>query len=386
MKTKAFTAKETKDINSAEVELEQVLEANRNITLVILVNLIMGSLALFVISQQPASQYIPFWLFFLVLSLSFRVLIRLNYKNIHIKNLERWKLVFIFSSLYSGIFWGVTGLMMGIGGNESQQAAIAFLLGGMAAGSVPTHSSIKWNYHAFILPLLVPLLYFVMDSATGDPMEFVKATMIVTYILIMTVFSIKFRRLQYEKTLALISAHELINKLHDSEQKMTELALHDVLTGLYNRASFNEKIMEEVSRFQRYNRSTAIMIIDIDHFKRVNDTYGHLVGDEVLKWVAKILESTVRSSDYIARYGGEEFVVICPEIELDAAVELSERVLDCFRHCHCIVSNGVKIDITVSIGLAMFRDGMAPKDITALADQNLYQAKALGRDQVVHNE
>lgn len=109
MKTKAFTAKETKDINSAEVELEQVLEANRNITLVILVNLIMGSLALFVISQQPASQYIPFWLFFLVLSLSFRVLIRLNYKNIHIKNLERWKLVFIFSSLYSGIFWGGNG-------------------------------------------------------------------------------------------------------------------------------------------------------------------------------------------------------------------------------------------------------------------------------------
>ncbi len=368
-----------------KIELEQILESNRNITLVILVNLIMGILAIFIMSLGQSAHYVALWSSFLLSSIIFRVLIRANYKNIKLHNLEQWKRVFIATSLYSGIIWGTAGILMAAPGNEAQQGAVAFILGGMAAGAVTTHSSIIGNYHAFILPLLLPLLYFTFDNYNGDPMEIVKGIMIVTYIFILTVFSIKFRRLQFEKSSALLKAHDLIIKLNRSEKKMADLALHDALTGLFNRASFNEKIVEELNRCQRYERTAAILIIDIDHFKQVNDTYGHLIGDEVLKWTAILIRQSLRKSDYVARYGGEEFVIISPESGLSQAKELGERILQNFREQVFISTNQQTIELTVSIGLALSTEAEQPKELTAIADANLYRAKNSGRNKLIYS-
>ncbi len=166
------------------------------------------------------------------------------------------------------------------------------------------------------------------------------------------------------------------------ESKLEKLALHDALTGLYNRGSFNEALKDELSRAHRYNRNISLLLIDIDFFKKVNDTYGHQAGDEVLKSVADIILSSIRNSDYAARYGGEEFVIILPEANSEKAIELAERIRVSIEQKEFKISKNEAIHLTISIGVGSSSKKISPKLLIETADKALYKAKENGRNQV----
>lgn len=165
---------------------------------------------------------------------------------------------------------------------------------------------------------------------------------------------------------------------------LEEMATTDELTRLNNRRRFFELAQYELGRAQRYGRDLTAIMVDIDHFKAINDAYGHLVGDDVLRAVANHLAGSVRSQDIIGRYGGEEFAIVTPETGLEAATEnVAKRLCESLALTPILTSAG-PIRVTVSVGVATYTSSM--KDISILldkADEALYLAKRRGRNLVV---
>jgi diguanylate cyclase len=158
-----------------------------------------------------------------------------------------------------------------------------------------------------------------------------------------------------------------------------EAATHDALTGCYNRAAFDEHLAAEHARRKLDERPLALVICDIDRFKQVNDTYGHQVGDKVLRAVATVLTSGARPGDFLARYGGEEFVILLPNTALDRAAELAKDLIDRVARTRFLHQGG-RVRMTVSAGVADFSAGESPAAVLKRADKALYAAKAAGRN------
>jgi len=165
-------------------------------------------------------------------------------------------------------------------------------------------------------------------------------------------------------------------------KKMERMATTDGLTGLVNRRRFNELLTEAIARAERFERQVAVLMVDADHFKRVNDTYGHPVGDVVLQRIAKLLSQEARRTDVVARYGGEEFVVILDETDVDGAVLVADRMRESIA-AEQVLGDFGKLSVTASMGLAVWPDhAKAQGDLLERADQALYDAKENGRNQV----
>lgn len=175
-----------------------------------------------------------------------------------------------------------------------------------------------------------------------------------------------------------------VNKrqLESANTKLQELALRDGLTGLLNRRYWESCLEREFARHQRYDNPVSLVIFDIDHFKRVNDTYGHQTGDEVIRETARITSQLVRETDFAGRYGGEEFVVLLPGTTLDGAAQFAERLRSTIERQQ-LDYQGSPLTFTVSLGVATLTDDMAGY-LTLLerADKALYQSKEGGRNQV----
>lgn len=175
---------------------------------------------------------------------------------------------------------------------------------------------------------------------------------------------------------------ERTQELEDLNEKLNELSVTDELTGLRNRRFLDQQIEQEVGRAWRSGRPLAVAMLDIDHFKLVNDTHGHQVGDECLRLVGEILHAALRSpSDTGARYGGEEFVMVLPDTDPDAALAVVERVRERI-HGARVECDGVVLELTLSAGITAHPvyEHTAPDQFLAEADEALYRAKASGRD------
>lgn len=165
-------------------------------------------------------------------------------------------------------------------------------------------------------------------------------------------------------------------------------SITDPLTGVYNRRYMKRRLEEEVARARRYAHPLSVLLLDVDHFKRINDTYGHQGGDEVLKHLSELIMNAVREVDIVTRYGGEELLIIAPDATLDTAVTLAERLrLHAESHELVLTSEFASpevIRITVSIGVATFGPDVADGEgLVRNADEALYQAKQAGRNRVV---
>ncbi|BDG10180.1 GGDEF domain-containing protein [Anaeromyxobacter paludicola] len=169
------------------------------------------------------------------------------------------------------------------------------------------------------------------------------------------------------------------------QRKLARGAMHEPLTGLYNRRHFADRLAAELASAQRHQRALALLIADIDHFKRVNDRFGHLAGDEVLKMVAYVLQGAVRKEDVLARYGGEEFVILARETGPTGARALAERVRKAVERSRCGWQEH-ELGVTVSVGAAVisaltrYVPGETDRALLAAADRALYQAKQNGRN------
>ncbi|HWV09702.1 MAG TPA: GGDEF domain-containing protein, partial [Pseudomonas sp.] len=167
----------------------------------------------------------------------------------------------------------------------------------------------------------------------------------------------------------------------DHLEEQRQKALLDPLTGLPNRAAWSERLDLELSRWQRYGGDLLLAVVDIDHFKRINDAYGHLAGDKVLKIIAGELHKRLRKTDFIARFGGEEFVLLIPSTPFEAGVQLMETLRGAIEACP-FHFKGEPVTITLSAGISAFSASERSDQVFERADQALYRAKRDGRNRV----
>jgi len=168
-------------------------------------------------------------------------------------------------------------------------------------------------------------------------------------------------------------------KLLEMNTALVELSMTDKLTGLKNRRFFQEQLEQHFNRFHETAKSFSLCILDIDHFKKVNDTYGHQVGDDVLVQLAQLLQIQVRLEDIVARYGGEEFIIILPEIEIPEAKEIGEKIRHTVEQDRWPTGS-----LTISMGIATVTSEDTETTLIKKADEALYESKEHGRNKVTH--
>lgn len=162
---------------------------------------------------------------------------------------------------------------------------------------------------------------------------------------------------------------------------LEQAALTDALTGIQNRRYFDDALREYLSEFRRIEKPVGLMILDLDHFKQINDTHGHNIGDEVLKTVAKCLKDMTRYHDVVARLGGEEFAVVAPNMDAELLLKLAERIRRAIAAL-VVPSGNARLKITTSVGLAVWDRRETADDFFKRADEMLYEAKRQGRNRV----
>lgn len=169
------------------------------------------------------------------------------------------------------------------------------------------------------------------------------------------------------------------------QEKLREQAISDPLTGLYNRRYYEETINQEIMRAQRHKQEMSILMLDLDHFKRFNDNYGHDAGDYVLKTIGSLLLNIMRGEDTVCRLGGEELAIILPNTGAEGALHVANELCKSVSDLHLAIKDLSLGKLSVSIGIATYpKNGLQSEDITKLADIALYEAKGRGRDQACH--
>jgi len=177
---------------------------------------------------------------------------------------------------------------------------------------------------------------------------------------------------------------EMQQQLVDMARQLEELSGRDELTGIFNRRHFGTTLDRTFNHSHRYQRPLSVAILDVDHFKVINDSFGHQAGDAVLAEVAKRFSRSVRSSDCLARYGGEEFVVLLPETQLEDAVSFGEKLRAAIASVPVPIAEGRELPVTVSVGTASLAHTQfnSSSEMIDAADQALYRAKRNGRNRV----
>jgi diguanylate cyclase (GGDEF)-like protein len=193
--------------------------------------------------------------------------------------------------------------------------------------------------------------------------------------------------------LRIASTHKELEQKHndllEKNKILKKLAITDPLTGLFNKGYLMKRLRSEVSRSIRYNQPLCCIMVDIDSFKKFNDTYGHIVGDNVLKTIAKTLKDASRDCDIVTRYGGEEFLIICPNTTLDGACNLAERIRETVYSTSLPLEDNEDLFLSISAGVkCMYYTSeadtkAAANDMINAADLALYKAKSNGKNKVV---
>lgn len=179
---------------------------------------------------------------------------------------------------------------------------------------------------------------------------------------------------------AAIYISRLRARLRASLQHIAALATHDALTGIWNRRQIDQDLEAAVKHAQRTGHALCVLLVDVDHFKAINDQHGHAMGDEVLKVVAACLAGSLRAGDQVARYGGEEFLLLLPGTTLAQASVLAERLRAALQNSQALPEH--ETNITASFGLAVWRAGESASHLVRRADRAMYRAKAAGRNRV----
>jgi diguanylate cyclase (GGDEF)-like protein len=177
-----------------------------------------------------------------------------------------------------------------------------------------------------------------------------------------------------------LSGNNIENAYHEEIYRLTTI---DGLTQVFNKRYFIETLEREIGRAQRYRRELSLIMFDIDNFKPINDTYGHLAGDYVLKQLAAVIKGRIRREDILSRYGGEEFAIILPEIDAYNSLQFAEKIRRLIEKAQFRFED-TDIPVTISVGVASIRPELNdPNDFIRIADGNLYEAKAQGKNRVV---
>lgn len=269
----------------------------------------------------------------------------------------------------NGLLWGIAAPLFVPSVPPPQALVLVIAIAGIAAGALPVNAAVPRVYFVYLATTLTPVAgtYFVLGERAG----LILGTMALLYGVALAVAGANYGR-------QLLHAYELAAQLNDANRELERRASHDALTGLWNRSRFETELDHELDRVTRYDSSCALIMLDIDRFKQINDTQGHDMGDLVLRRLGEILRAEVRSPDCVARWGGEEFMILLPETDLSAASWVADRL----RRRIAESDFGEPGPITISLGVTIYREQEERSQLLKRLDDALYLAKQSGRNRV----
>jgi diguanylate cyclase (GGDEF)-like protein len=291
---------------------------------------------------------------------------------------------FVFS-LVAGALWAGAAFMLFPLGGPDERATLVIMIAGLCAGSVAFFSSSPGPSMAFYLPFMTTL--FVQSVRYDAAQQPVLPAAIFVFTACAVIFTRTSWRQFVENVRIIVERDEALGhakaselRLEKSLSRMSDLALVDDLTGLKNRRAFFDDIEQMIAGSRRRGQPVSVALIDLDHFKVVNDTHGHVAGDEVLREISMRIVATLRDEQIVGRFGGEEFVVLLADTSPIQALAALERVRKGLSDRPVVLPNGLEIRVTASGGIAPLRDGESIESAIDHADKAMYRAKALGRD------
>lgn len=320
-------------------------------------------------------------------------------KHGKIDRVNYWQNLFNAGALLAAIIWGLCGYFFITITNELFRFIILIVLIAVAGAYNAVYLGVKSLYIVGVLPIFLFLFIILIMQNTFIFTVIAVAVVMMIWLTMKLSFGTTNSLshslwLQYKNKKLAENLFEENKKLDDANRKLQteikarlltektlqKLATHDPLTGLSNRKLIHDRFTQSISRADRHHHCAALLMLDLDHFKAINDTFGHDVGDKLLVEVSNRLLHNIRKIDAIARLGGDEFCILTDDIEDIASVEeLAKKLCTCFREPFDIV--GHKIHITISVGISIYPDN--GKDLFALfksADIALYQTKNAGRN------
>ncbi|WP_299935010.1 GGDEF domain-containing protein [uncultured Nitratireductor sp.] len=255
--------------------------------------------------------------------------------------------------------------------HKAESAFFVFILLVLGAGALLAYAYWLLRFDISIFPAPQDLKSFIQ-------ILFVTGVLLATAIIFGIFFIYPLIRTQVREEGKLRAMTETLSARSESLQ---HAALTDSLTGMQNRRFFDDALREYLQEFRRIEKPVGLMVLDLDHFKQVNDTHGHDVGDDVLREVARCLKDLTRYHDVVARMGGEEFAVVAPNMNNESLVKLAERIRRAVSQLLIEASN-VNIRVTISVGLSIWDGRESAEEFYRRADKMLYEAKRLGRNRV----
>lgn len=334
----------------------------------------------FLMSEYVALTPILIWWSLLAVVDSVLVLACTVYLRKDVSHVNRpvWLQAHIFGLVLSGFLWGVSILLFYTPQLQGQLYNIVTLVA-VSSFSAVVLIPVRAAYLGFFVSITMPAFIFFLWL--GDFAHVNQAMGILVIAVITTVFQSSATEHFIDSIEKNYRSIELSKALSLSLEQIKELASRDYLTGLYNRRFGMEGLNHELNRRERYQENLTLAIMDIDHFKQINDKHGHLIGDAVLVEFARRITELLRSEDTFFRYGGEEFVVVFPHTNLQDAQLVAERMRRTICDVDFVVAHK-SIEVTVSIGISEFESNDTVEHRISLADNALYKAKNLGRNRV----
>ena len=355
------------------VRNEQVQLIYRQAPPALAISVLVAGLVAYVLWEVTDRQRLVWWVGILVVLSAVRLSIVAAYRRTAHRDDPRWERWFVVTLVAIALVWGLGSVLLMPAQSLAHQAIVYFFLMGMAGGAVASYSAHAVLTTASIVAVMGPAtLWFMIGQ--DDPLLRAMAAGGLIYV------AAAYRA---TRTLAFFLGRslELSHQLAIAHEREQALARTDELTGLKNRRAFYEAGDTALEWARRYGHPLSLVMLDIDHFKRINDSRGHAAGDSALRGLAEVLRSNMRASDVAGRLGGEEFALLLPQTALEEAAAYADRLRRTVA-AHVVVYQHQEVCFTCSFGVAQMRPSDDLDALMGRADAALYAAKEEGRDRV----
>ena len=332
---------------------------------------------LFIFMQFIPLSLIFTWLLFQIILAVYRLQnVKMFQKHLQNKDsvkVNKTEICFIMLNIFQAVMWAIASLLVLAYAPQPFEFVMFLVSVGVMTAATLSMSSLYKAYLIFIFSLITPQILIMLYY--GDEQHIALVIFIMIYIPAIILLS----KTMLNNRISSIEAHEALEK---STEKFRQLSITDALTNIYNRRYFFEIAKNIILIASREQKCTALLMLDVDYFKRINDTFGHQAGDLVLIELVKSIKDTMRSSDLFARVGGEEFAILLNNTSLTKAKVIAEKIRAMIENKEFIY-NDMSIKTTISVGISeVNEDNFLLENVYKIADTQLYKAKENGRNRV----
>lgn len=383
IKSKKRLSAELTDTITHKTDLELIALGYSQAYVGLIASLFCATVILIGLYSMPKNQLLIAWYIFFLLQTVFRgVIVAWHNSSKQLeKNSSMWSNLFILGAFLGGVAWGSTGLLFYPFINDLQQTLLILILAGTTAGAVPVFAPVLSASVIFITTTILPVIIVVLLVQSNLLFD----STLVAYLVFLLTLCVNTHRtlryalsLQFENKALLINLSEAKNELEQINKRLEQAATHDPLTNVANRNLFISNFDQAIESAKQNKTILALLYIDLDNFKNVNDIYGHHVGDQVLLVLTDRLESIVASVDEISRLGGDEFTIIREDISNPKSVAAFAKQV-CSLIAEPIRVNELELRMSASIGIGVYPiDGETAEKLLNVADRAMYYVKEHG--------